>query len=75
MTPTVIVKHMANPSPDVKKKQIDLAAYLKIKEARMKSKMKLHFPMMVKAIIAVPAAYFIFLVVYFLLYLRFVAEH
>ena len=58
-----------------KKIQISLEDYLKVKEKQAKSKLKLHFPMLVKVIVGIPAGYLIFLIVYFLIYLRFVAEH
>ena len=66
---------MADKAPVVKKSQVTLEEYLKIKEKRANSKLKLHFPLMVRLIVAVPAGYFIFLVIYFLIYLRFLPEH
>ena len=66
---------MAEKTPAVKKTQISLEDYLKIQEKQAKSKLKLHFPLMVKIIVGVPIGYLIFLIVYFLIYLRFVAEH
>ena len=66
---------MADKNPVVKKNQISLEEYLKIKEKRAKSKLQLHFPFIVRLIIGVPAAYFIFLVIYFLIHLRFLPEH
>ena len=61
--------------PIVKKSQVDLEDYIKIKEKRAKSKLKLHFPWLLRIIIAVPCAYLLFLLLYFLFYLRFVPEH
>jgi hypothetical protein len=61
--------------PEEKKSQISIDDYLKLKEKRAKSKLKLHFPMALKVIFAVPAVYFLFLMFYFLLHLRFLAEH
>ena len=62
------------PDPSGKAKQIPLSEYLKIKERSAKSKLQLHFPPTVLMIIAVPAGYFIFMIVYFFLHLRFIAE-
>ncbi len=63
------------PEAKPKKSQISLQDYIKVKEKNAKSRLKLHFPLPIKIILAVPAAFFIFLVLYFLLHLRFVAEH
>ena len=57
------------------KNQISIEAYAKIKEKQTKSKLKLHFPLIVRAILCVPLVMLIFLIVYFLFYIRFVAEH
>ena len=62
------------PAASGKDKQIPLAEYLKIREKNAKNKLKLHYSPTVLMIIAVPAGYFIFLIVYFLVYLRFVAQ-
>ena len=62
------------PAASGKDKQIPLAEYLKIKEKNAKSKLKLQYSPAVLMIIAVPAGYFIFMIVYFLVYLRFVAQ-
>ena len=59
----------------VKKDQISLEEYSKIKEKRAKGKLKLHFPLVVKIAIIIPAVYFTFLMLYFVIYLRFLAEH
>ena len=66
---------MAETTPSSKKSQISLDEYLKINEKRAKSKLKLQFPMIVKIIVMIPVGYLAFLVIYFLIYLRFVAEH
>ena len=64
------------PAPKTKKStQVPLAEYLKLKEKRAKSKLQLHFPPLVLFIIAIPAAYVIFMVVYFLVSLRFMPQH
>ena len=62
------------PASTGKDKQIPLSEYLKIKEKNAKSKLKLHYSPIVLMIIAVPAGYFIFMIVYFLVHLRFVAQ-
>ena len=62
---------MADKPSAVKKNQISLDEYLKIKETRAKSKLKLQFPWLVRFVIAIPAGYLIFLIIYFLVYIRF----
>ena len=73
----ILTQNMAEkpPSSLKKDKQVPLEEYLKIKEKNAKSKLQLHFPPLVLLIIAVPIGYFAFLIIYFLVYLRFVAEH
>lgn len=61
--------------PAAKKGQISLEDYVKLKEKRAKSRLKLHFPWLVRFVMAIPVAYLIFLIVYFLVSLRFKAEH
>lgn len=58
-----------------KAKQLSLEEYAKIKEKLAKSRLKLHFPLIVKICFIIPLAYCLFLVAYYLLYLRFIAEH
>ena len=65
---------MADKLP-AKKNQLTLEEYLKLKDKRAKSKLKLHFPWLVRFVIAIPAAYLVFLIVYFMISLRFIAEH
>lgn len=55
--------------------QMSLEEYNKIKEKRAASKLKLHFPLPVKLFLLLPIAYFIFLLCYYLLHVRFVATH
>ena len=66
---------MAQTPPNPKKSQISLEEYVKLKEKRAKSKLKLHFPWLVKFVIGIPIAYLVFMVAYFLISLRFKAEH
>ena len=66
---------MADKIAVVKKSQIGIDEYLKIKENRAKSKLKIYLPLLVQLMVAVPAGYFIFLIIYFLIYLRFLPEH
>ena len=66
---------MADTAKAPKKDQLTLEQYMKVKEKLAKSKLKLHVPLLVKVIIGLPMAYILFLMVYFVLYLRFVAEH
>jgi hypothetical protein len=66
---------MAEKVPSGKKGQISLEDYLKVKEKHAKGKLQLHIPWLVRFIIAVPAGYLLFLILYFVVYLRFVAEH
>jgi len=66
---------MADKTPQKKITQLTLAEYEKIKEKTAKSKLKLHFPWIIRVCFFVPVAYCVFLIVYYLLYLRFVAEH
>ena len=61
--------------PNVKKSPVGLEEYLKIKEKRAKSKLNLYFPLLLKIILAVPCVTLTFLIIYFLVYLRFLPEH
>jgi hypothetical protein len=58
-----------------KKKQLSLEEYAKIKEKVAKSKLKLTFPWIIKICFIVPAIYCIFLIIYYVAHLRFLAEH
>ena len=49
--------------------------YAKIKEKLAKSKLKLTFPWIIKVCFIVPLFYCVFLVIYYLAQLRFIAEH
>ena len=62
-------------SPSQKTKQLSLEEYAKIKEKLAKSKLKLSFPWVIKACFIVPLAYCVFLIIYYLVHLRFLAEH
>jgi hypothetical protein len=70
----VIISDMAKDNPG-KNSQVDIHEYLKTKEQRAKRKMKLHYPLFVKILAAVPVAYVLFLIIYFIVRLRFVPEH
>jgi hypothetical protein len=63
-----------NPSSN-KGKQLSLEEYAKIKEKLAKSKLKLSFPWIIKICFIVPLVYVLFLVLYYLIHIRFVAEH
>ena len=66
---------MAEAKPNTKKaKQLSLAEYAKVKEKLAKSKLKLNFPLFIKACFIIPLAYVIFLIIYYLAQLRFIAE-
>ena len=58
-----------------KAKQLSLEEYAKIKEKLAKSKLKLTFPWIIKVCFILPAAYCVFLIIYYLAQLRFLAEH
>ncbi len=58
-----------------KKTQLGLDDYMKVKEKRAKEKLKLRFPLLVKILIAVPIVYCVVIIIYFLLKIRFLAEH
>lgn len=66
---------MAEKSPNPKAKQLSLAQYAKIKEKVAKSKLKLTFPWIIKVCFIVPLVYCVFLIIYYLWQLRFMAEH
>jgi hypothetical protein len=62
-------------STSKKTKQLSLEEYAKIKEKLAKSKLKLTFPWIIKVCFIVPLMYCVFLVIYYLAQLRFLAEH
>jgi hypothetical protein len=64
-----------NTSTPKKVKQLTLEEYAKIKEKLAKSKLKLTFPWIIKVCFFVPLAYCVFLIIYYLAQLRFLAEH
>jgi hypothetical protein len=67
---------MAQNSPgSSKNKQLSIEEYDKIKEKLTKSKLKLNFPWKIKILFAIPLAYCLFLIIYYLLHLRYLAEH
>ena len=72
-----ILSAVMSPTPKANKKgkQLSLAEYAKIKEKLAKSKLKLHFPWIIKICFIVPAVYCLFLIIYYLASLRFIAEH
>ena len=65
---------MAPPNSS-KSKQLSLEEYAKIKTKLAKSKLKLTFPWIIKACFIVPLVYVLFLVIYYIAHLRFLAEH
>ena len=58
-----------------KAKQLTLDEYAKIKEKLAKSKLKLTFPNIIKACFIIPLIYCVFLIIYYISQLRFLAEH
>ena len=56
-------------------KQLSIEEYNKIKGKLAKSKLKLSFPWIIKLCFILPVAYWLFLVIYYLCRLRFLAEH
>lgn len=67
---------MADKKPTNQKgKQLSLEEYGKIKEKLAKSRLKLHFPLIIKICFFIPLTYVVFLIFYYLFYLRFLAEH
>ena len=61
--------------PAAQKPQVGIEEYLKSKEKRAKSKLQLHIPLALKWVIAVPAAFVLLLILYFIFHLRFLPEH
>lgn len=58
-----------------KKNQLSLDEYQKIKVKRAKSRLQLNIPPLVHAIVAVPAVFLTFIILYYLIHVRFLAEH
>jgi len=56
-------------------KQLSLEEYAKIKEKLAKSKLKLSFPLIIKVCFIIPLLYAVFLIIYYLVHLRFLPEH
>jgi hypothetical protein len=72
----ILASNMADSTDKNKKiKQLSLEEYAKVKEQRAKSRLKLQFPLIVKVCIIIPALYCTFMLVYYLMHLRFLAEH
>jgi hypothetical protein len=55
--------------------QYNLEQYNKIKEKRVKDRLKLQWPFLIKLFMALPLGYFAFLITYYLVYIRFTPEH
>lgn len=72
---TAILKTMSEKKEVKKAPQLSLEEYNKVKEKRAKSKLQLHLPLGVKIFLGLPIAYFVFLIAYYLLYIRFASEH
>lgn len=66
---------MAENKANKKAPQMSLDEYNKVKEKRAASKLKLQFPLPIKFFLLLPIAYFIFLICYYLLHIRFAATH
>lgn len=62
-------------SPSKKTRQLSLEEYSKIKEKLAKSKLKLTFPWIIKICFIIPLVYCVFLIIYYIVHLRFLAEH
>ena len=58
-----------------KNEQLSLEEYSKMKEKSAKSKLKLSFPWIIKACFIIPLLYALFLIIYYLVHLRFLPEH
>ena len=70
------IKTMADKAPTSQKaKQLTLEEYAKIKGKLTKSKLKLNFPWIIKVCFIIPLLYCVFLIIYYLVQLRFLAEH
>jgi hypothetical protein len=66
---------MADQKNNKKAPQLTLEEYNKVKEKNAQSKLKLQFPLLIKLLLGVPITYFLFLVVYYLMHIRFATEH
>ncbi|MDE1921459.1 MAG: hypothetical protein KGI24_08465 [Candidatus Omnitrophica bacterium] len=66
---------MGKAEKSTKTKQISLKEYAKIKEKLAKSRLKLTFPWIIKVCFIIPVVYCVFLIVYFLVHLRYLAQH
>jgi len=64
-----------NSTKSKKTKQLTIEEYNKIKGKLAKSKLKLSFPWIIKLCFILPLGYCAFLVIYYLVQLRFIAEH
>ena len=69
-----IIKPMATPKTTPKAK-ISMEDYNKNKAVREKTKLKLHFPLLVKVLLILPVIYLVFLLVYFVATARKIPEH
>jgi len=65
----------STPTHSKKNKQVSIEEYNKIKDKLAKSKLKLSFPWIIKVCFIIPLCYCIFMVIYYLAQLRFMAEH
>ncbi len=66
---------MAEQKSSKKITQLSLEENNKVKEKKAKDKLQLHLPLGVKIFIALPLFYGVFLIAYYLLYIRFANEH
>ena len=66
---------MADKNPKPPKAQLSIEEYMHSKAVRSKNKLKLHFPLAIKILLVFPALYILFLIIYFLMHLRFLSEH
>jgi hypothetical protein len=56
-------------------KKLSIEEYSKLKEKIAKSKLSLQFPLMIKLGIALPLAYLLFMVIYYIVHIMHLAEH
>lgn len=52
--------------PAPAKVKFDITQYNSTKDLREKNRLKLFYPTLVKVLVAIPVAYFLFLIIYFL---------
>ena len=71
----VILFYMAEKTQAPKKTQLTLSEYLKVKEQRARNKLKLHYPLYIKILIAIPIVYICVTVVIFIVRVRFLSDH